>query len=179
MKQQAKKIKQFLAITLIATSLSIQADDDGQLFDRWYSSSKSGVSAVQFQQYNDVCGQCHFPYQPGLLPAISWEKVMMNTDVHFGQPLTMTAVEKRTVTRYLLDNSAGHVNDEISNRILQSLKYNPVPIRITKTPYWKSRHNNIKDNMINQKPFQCDQCHQDAQKGQYNTFRDQQSTYSQ
>ena len=86
MKQQAIHLKLMIASSLLVLSFSSQAyDDDGQLFDRWYNSSKSGVSAVQFQQYNEVCGRCHFPYQPGLLPSRSWEQIMMKTDEHFGQ----------------------------------------------------------------------------------------------
>ncbi|MCU7819206.1 MAG: diheme cytochrome c, partial [gamma proteobacterium symbiont of Lucinoma myriamae] len=108
-----------------------------------------------------------------------WEQIMMNTDEHFGQFLSLTDIEKRTMMRYLLDNSAGHVNDEISNRILESLKYNPVPIRITETPYWKYKHNKIKGKLIKQNANKCNQCHQDAFKGKYDIDREQHSSYSQ
>ena len=179
MKQITKKLKLVMACTLMSLSLSSQGDDDfGQLFDRWYSSSQSGVSAVQFQQYKNVCGQCHFPYQPGLLPAMSWEKIMMNTNKHFGQPLSLSEVEQRTMMRYLLDNSAGHVNDEISNRILQSLKYNPIPIRITETPYWIYEHKKLDGEQVKQKAYQCNHCHQDADKGKYDTYLERHSMYN-
>lgn len=157
-------------------SNSSHADgDDGFFIDRWYNSHKPGVSAVQFKQYNEVCGRCHFAYQPGLLPAISWEKVMSNMDNHFGQPLQLTKVEQRTMMRYLLDNSAGHVNDEISNKILESLKYNPVPVRITETPYWKYAHRKVEASEIEHRAYQCQQCHQGASQGKYDTHNMNQS----
>ena len=69
------------------------------------------------------------------------------------------------MTRYLLDNSAGHVNDEASNNILQSFKYNPPIIRITKTPYFKKTHSQL-DNVETIKNIgQCDHCHQKAAQG--------------
>ncbi|MCW9013121.1 MAG: diheme cytochrome c, partial [Gammaproteobacteria bacterium] len=92
----------------IYSSLSYADGDGGKIFKDWRQSKNPGVSAVKFQPYNETCGSCHFPYQPGLLPAVSWEKIMSNTDNHFGATLKLSAVESRTMTRYLLDNSAGH-----------------------------------------------------------------------
>ncbi|MCW9015261.1 MAG: hypothetical protein OQL06_15950, partial [Gammaproteobacteria bacterium] len=81
--------------------------------------------------------------------------------------LKLSAVESRTMTRYLLDNSAGHVNDEISDNILRTLTYNPVVIQITKTPYFVSKHKQLeyKDNTKN--IGQCNNCHQGASQGKY------------
>ena len=124
-----------LSITTFSLSTFADGGEDG-VFKRWFESKKNGISAVKFEQYNNLCGSCHFSFQPGLLPGLSWEKIMNNLDNHFGQTLKMTDVEARTMRRYLLDNSAGHVNDDISNQILQSLKYTPVPVRITKTPFF-------------------------------------------
>ena len=158
-----------IAILLTMTfSFSVSADGDEEgIFKRWFESKNAGISAVKFQQYNDLCGSCHFPYQPGLLPGISWEKMMNNLDEHFGQKVKMTDVETRTMRRYLLDNSAGHVNDEISNQILQSLKYYPAPVRITQTPFFVDKHNQLKNKVKLQNMGQCDLCHQDAQQGLY------------
>ncbi|MCW8983529.1 MAG: diheme cytochrome c, partial [Gammaproteobacteria bacterium] len=66
---------------------------------KWSNEREPGVSAVEFQQYNQLCGSCHFPFQPGLLPTSSWEKIMTGTDAHFGEQLKLTAVEKRTMMR--------------------------------------------------------------------------------
>lgn len=153
-----------ILITGIYSSVSFADGDSSKIFMDWNNSNKPGVSYVKFQQYNDICGSCHFPYQPGLLPAVSWQEIMLNTDNHFGKNLNLSPVEQRTMTRYLLDNSAGHVNDEISFNILQSLKYDPLIIRITETPYFIDTHislGNIKG------IGQCDNCHKNASQGVY------------
>lgn len=151
----------------IYTSISFADGDNSKLFDDWDNSKNPGVSSVKFQQYNEVCGSCHFSYQPGLLPAMSWQKIMSDTENHFGKSLNLSSVELRTMTRYLLDNSAGHINDEISNNILQTFNYDPLIIRITNTPYFVSTHKllNYEDNKMN--IGQCDNCHHNATQGKY------------
>ena len=161
-------LKLILILLTAAFSFSVSADGDEEgIFKRWFETKNAGISEVKFQQYNDLCGSCHFPYQPGLLPGISWEKMMNNLDNHFGQTVKMTGVETRTMRRYLLDTSAGHVNDEISNQILQSLKYNPIPVRITQTPFFAGKHHQFENKLKLKDMGQCDRCHQDAQQGFY------------
>lgn len=160
------KLMLILITTTFSFSVSADGDEEG-IFKRWFENENAGISAVKLQQYNDLCGSCHFPYQPGLLPGISWGKMMNNLDEHFGQTIKMTDVETRTMRRYLLDNSAGHVNDEISNQILQSLKYNPIPVRITQTPFFVSKHYQFENKVKLKNMGQCDRCHQDAQQGFY------------
>lgn len=159
------RLKLVLILLVSMPGSLVYADgDDAGIFTRWMENKKPGVSAVKFKQYKDLCGSCHFAYQPGLLPGMSWEKIMTKLESHFGQSLKMTEVEKRIMMRYVLDNSAGHVNDEISTQILQTLQYNPVPIRITKTTFFIDKHNHLE----NQKNIvQCDNCHQDAGQGYY------------
>lgn len=160
--------KPFMILSIVIFSSLLLADGGiGKIFKDWYENKKAGVSSVQFQQYNDICGSCHFPYQPGLLPAVSWEKLMSNIDNHFGKNVELSPVDKRTMTRYLLDNSAGHGNDEISYNILQSLKYEPLIIRITNTPYFVETHKSLdyKDKKLD--IGECDSCHQNATQGMY------------
>ncbi len=163
------KLIMILSMT-ITFNVSADGNEEG-IFKRWFESNNSGISSVKFEQYNMLCGSCHFPYQAGLMPAISWEKMMSNLDDHFGQPVKMTDIEIRTMRRYLLDNSAGHVNDEISNKILQSFNYNSVSLRITKTPFFIDKHNPDHNKVNRNNMGECDSCHQDAQHGDYNNDR--------
>ncbi len=172
-----------MTLSIISITLNASADgDEAGIFKRWFESKKSGISSVKFEQYNELCGSCHFSYQAGLMHGISWEKMINNLDDHFGQPVKLTEVEIRTMRRYLLDNSAGHVNDEISIKILQSLNYNPVPLRITKTPFFINKHNPEHNKLNRDSMGQCDNCHQDAQLGDYNkdevNFPEQSQNYS-
>lgn len=92
---------------------------------------------------------------------------MSDTDNHYGKKLNMSTVELNTMKRYLLDNSAGRVNDEISNNILKTLKYDPVVIRITQTPYIVNKHSQLDDEEKMKEFGQCDSCHQGAAQGKY------------
>ncbi|MCW8929190.1 MAG: diheme cytochrome c [Gammaproteobacteria bacterium] len=167
-------MKNKLVITQVIMILSIfifsvnaySDDDESGVFKRWIENRNTGVSEVKFKQYDELCGSCHFSYQPGLLPGHSWEKIMSDPENHYGLKLNMRDVEVRTMRRYLLDNSAGHVNDEISHNILRTLKFSHIPIRITQTPYFLKKHGSYKNN---QNIGQCHLCHQDAQQGQYKT----------
>jgi hypothetical protein len=156
----------------IYSSISCADGDGSKIFKTWYGSERPGVSAVKFQQYTEICGSCHFPYQPGLLPAVSWKKVMSNMDNHFGESLNLSSIESRTITRYLLDNSAGHVNDEISLNILQSLKYDSIVMRVTKTPYFVKTHSQLNDTDKIKDIGQCNSCHKDAAQGVYDLSLD-------
>lgn len=133
----------------------------------WSYNQKPGVSAVEFKQYDEVCGSCHFAFQPGLLPTSSWEKIMTHSDNHFGKSLKLSSTNKRTMTRYLLDNSAGHVNDDISHKILRSLRAGPSITQITKTPYFVKTHSQLGDEKEMKSMVQCEQCHQGAKQGKY------------
>ena len=34
--------------------------------------------------YRDECGSCHVAYPPGLLPAVSWQRLMSDLPRHYG-----------------------------------------------------------------------------------------------
>ena len=48
-------------------------------------SKQLDVAPVANAKYKEECGSCHFAYQPGLLPARSWEKIMGNLENHFNE----------------------------------------------------------------------------------------------
>ena len=37
------------------------------------------------QTYKETCAECHFAYQPELLPSVSWLKILNQLDDHFGE----------------------------------------------------------------------------------------------
>ncbi|WP_078461316.1 hypothetical protein [Solemya velum gill symbiont] len=160
------KFSFILFIGVFPLTSSADGGED-RIFKEWYESRNSGVSAVKLQQYNKLCGSCHFAYQPGLLPALSWEQIIFNFDNHFGVNLNLSPVDKRTMARYLLDNSAGHVNDDISNKILQSFNYEGIVNRITQTPYFVDKHSQFNSSVNSVSVGQCDGCHQNAMQGKY------------
>lgn len=167
MRRVLNTLKYSFILFISITPLSSYADGGGRIFKDWYESRNPGVSAVKFQQYDEICGSCHFPYQPGLLPATSWVNIISSFNNHFGASLKLSSVEKRTMSRFLLDNSAGHVNDDISNKILQSFNYELIVERITQTPYFIEKHRQFDNSVSSTSAGQCDKCHQDAMQGKY------------
>jgi hypothetical protein len=52
------------------------------------------------------CGACHTPYQPGLLPAASWQKVMADLAHHFGSDASLPAKDVASIRDFLVANAA-------------------------------------------------------------------------
>jgi hypothetical protein len=142
------------------------------LFADSYSSGKTDVAPVNNQLYIKECGSCHFPYQPGLLPSNSWNKMMVNLDKHFGVDASLASEDFVTLSKYLNDNSAEkNMQYKRSNRIVTSLLPGQVANSISTTPYIIEKHRGIKKDLISQKDvkglFNCMACHTTADKGIY------------
>ena len=142
------------------------------LFAESYSSGRTDVAPVNNQLYIKECGSCHFPYQPGLLPANSWKKMMVNLDKHFETDATLAPEDFETLSKYLNDNSAEkNMQYKRSNRIVSSLLPGQVADSISTTPYMVQKHREIRKDLITQPDvkglFNCMACHTTADKGIY------------
>ena len=142
------------------------------LFAESYSSGRTDVAPVNNQLYIKECGSCHFPYQPGLLPANSWKKMMVNLDKHFETDATLAPEDFVTLSKYLNDNSAEkNMQYKRSNRIVSSLLPGQVADSISTTPYMIKKHKDIRKDLITQPDvkglFNCMACHTTADKGIY------------
>ena len=136
------------------------------------TSNKPDVAPVNNQLYIKECGSCHFPYQPGLLPANSWKKMMVNLDKHFETDATLAPEDFETLSKYLNDNSAEkNMQYKRSNRIVSSLLPGQEADSISRTPYMVQKHREIRKDLITQPDvkglFNCMACHTTADKGIY------------
>lgn len=143
----------------------------GGKFNRIFS-KQLDVATVKNTKYKEECGSCHFAYQPGLLPARSWEKMMANLDNHFDENAELDKETQTELTTYLITNAADHADYKRSQRIMGSLSKNDTPLRITETPYFLRKHNEIPRKVIENNPklssfSQCAACHVNAEKGSY------------
>lgn len=132
----------------------------------------SGVKPVDNQLYKDECASCHFGFQPGLLPARSWVKLMGNLENHFGDDASLDKKDVETLTQYLITNSSDNSqNYKRSRKITNSISKSETPIRITKVPYFERKHRGLSRAMIEQKEVKsisnCTACHTTAEKGDY------------
>jgi len=56
---------------------------------------------VSFAPYTDACGSCHLVYQPGLLPARSWDRIMTALSDHFGDNAELDPAASSEIRRFL------------------------------------------------------------------------------
>ncbi len=127
------------------------------------------IKPVNNEIYKNECGSCHFAYPAGLLPSSAWNKMMSNLSNHFGDDASVDEKTFQTLSSYLNENSAEKsMNYKRSRKIVENLN-GTIPDSISKMPYIKKKHKEIKENLITQKDvkglFNCTACHKNAEKG--------------
>lgn len=146
-------------------------DNKSERFSRMFNGGKApGVAPVENPGYLKECGSCHFPYQPGLLPARSWTKVMAGLEDHFGENAELPLEDAKSLTDYLVKNAADHANYKRSKKIMKSLPPGDAPLRVSETPYFIKEHNELSRKMVQDNPkvvsiSRCEACHTKADTG--------------
>jgi hypothetical protein len=159
--------------TAFTAGLSWADDDEHE--GGWFSHGFSrgpGVAPVNNELYASECGACHFAYQPGLLPARSWQRIMGSLDKHFGDNAELGAETRDKLLNYLVANAADRSGARRSQKIARSVAPNEAPLRITETRYIRAKHDEIplryiKDNPEVKSLSNCGACHQRAAQGDY------------
>lgn len=88
--------------------------------------------------YRKECGACHVAYAPFLLPAASWQKLLLGLDQHFGQDASLEPEVRTALERWLDVASRG--SDERSHGA------RPVvagTVRITELAWFQRKHRRI------------------------------------
>ena len=120
--------------------------------------------------YKEICGSCHFAYQPGLLPSRSWAKIIDVPDAHPGGALSLDEKTKTELKNYLTRNSAENSQSRLSKKIMDSIG-SDVPVRISEIPYIKHKHREIAQEIFSRKAIgsrsNCIACHKSAKIGLY------------
>lgn len=114
---------------------------------------------------------CHSGFNPTLLPADSWRRVMAGLDDHFGENVELASDTKKDILDYLVSASAERSETEASKKLLHSLSGGQKPLRITEIPYWKKKHSRIAQKVFERKTVvsrsNCIACHPGADKGSF------------
>ncbi len=125
---------------------------------------------VTNEVYRTYCGSCHFAYQPGLLPARSWLKIVDVPGGHAGGDVPLDEKTKTEIRRYLTANSAEYAGSKRSRKILASLD-GGVPTRISEVPYIREKHHELGDELFLRTSVKsrgnCIACHSTAERGDY------------
>lgn len=102
------------------------------------------------------CGECHMAFQPQLLPAASWDRIMDELSTHFGDNASLDPQAVADIRSYLMSN-AGRRGD---GRLM----------RITEQRWWAREHDfrpQIWSRSDVRSKANCTACHRDADKGLY------------
>jgi len=161
-----------VAATIAAFSYLLQHYDDRSTKDPYIPFAKPAVA--ENATWKSECGDCHMAYSPVLLPARSWNKLLDTQDNHFEEDLALEPDTIKELRQYLTQYAADKTpNREAPYKINRSIPADQTPLRITKTPYWLDKHENIGSSVWKQSNIRnkgnCSSCHFDADKG---TFQD-------
>ena len=130
----------------------------------------SYLKPVSNPTYEAECGECHFLYQPELLPSASWMKILDQLDDHFGEEIELDPDSTKIISDYLKSNGAENSSAKRAVKIMRSLG-NHVPLRITDTPYIRDKHHELDPEVLKRESIgslsNCIACHTTAEKGIY------------
>ena len=113
------------------------------------------VPPVTHEPTLQECGECHMAFQPALLPAESWRRIMTGLSDHFGEDASLEPELAAEIEAYLVQN-APH-GDGTSLRITEQRWFrheHDFPDRVWQRPEIRSRAN-------------CEACHRNAAQGSY------------
>lgn len=161
--------------SLLTTTGVVMSDDDergdrGGFFSQFFASA--GVEPVNNPQYIEECGSCHFAFQPGLLPARSWEKMMGGLEDHFGENAELDSSDAQQILSYLVKGGSDKSNYRRSQKINRSIRNSNTPLRISETPYFIRKHDELPTSYVQGNPkvnsiSNCETCHTAASKGSF------------
>ena len=184
MKNSARYIITAIALLLtLSLIFDVLADDDHyRKRHRYRGGSHSEVDdnddhdrndylkPVTNQVYRETCGECHFAYQPELLPSASWLTITNQLNDHFGEEIEVEADKIKTVSDYLKTNAAEASSADVPVKIIKSLA-RLAPVRVTDIPYIRRKHRKLDPAVFKRKSVgslaNCPACHLSAEKGIY------------
>ncbi|MGB4117813.1 MAG: diheme cytochrome c [Polaromonas sp.] len=97
-----------------------------------HADSNNGKSSVALpDKYKVECAACHMPYQPGMLPAGSWRRIMTGLGKHYGTDASLDAANLREIGTWLQANAGTY----------KRVSEEPPQDRITQSAWFLRKHN--------------------------------------
>ncbi len=155
-----KRLALTSSLLLIASVTAACGDEEGARFP-----------PVEHAATVKECTGCHMLFPPQMLPARSWQKMMGDLANHFGEDASLDKSLSDDISAYLTSHAADSPSTSDGRRYLRGIAADAVPIRITETPYWVRKHDEIserrfKDVKVKSKA-NCIACHKTADKGEF------------
>jgi len=160
------------AISVVLAMPLVWGDDDEGHEHKggWFKGVSSDVKPVRNELYKQECASCHMAYQPGLLPADSWRKLISSLDNHFGENAELGVDEMHAILAYLEAN-AGEA-DGLGRSAAFARTSPKGSIRITESRYFLRKHREVPKRFLANQQIgsfsNCVACHRSADKGIYN-----------
>ncbi len=162
---------------LTLSALPLYADDDEhEHHEHEGKRAKHALTMANDPSYVEECAACHFAYQPGLLPARSWQKMLGNLSDHFGENAELEVDKQQQLTTYLMENAGDVKPSGIYYELAGRLNKKATPLRISQLPGFVHEHEDIPARVLKNNPdlssfSQCQQCHTDAKNGSYEEYK--------
>lgn len=157
---------------LATTAGLVLGSDDYVYVNGKWRELRADIAPVRHELYQEECGSCHFVYQPGLLPARSWDRIMAGLEDHFGDNAELDEDDARAIRKHLSAHAADNSPYMRSAKIMRSLDGDEAPLRITETRYFKHKHREVPDRLVFDNIevgsfSNCQACHTNAADGRY------------
>ncbi len=168
------KLRRCLLLGMLVALPFPSSADMGNLAE-WLSPKRlNEVEPVTTARYAQECGACHFAYQPGLLTARSWQKLLAAPALadHFGDNAELDEVVRQEIENYAVANAADRSNYKRSRKIAAATPADAAPLRITENSYLKRKHEALPSELVTGNPqvkslSNCNACHTRAAAGIY------------
>lgn len=155
-------MKKLLLLPLVFAATPVLADSHGSI-----------LPAAANPKWKAECSACHVAYPPALLPERSWRKMMGSLERHFGDDASLDPASVKEITDFLAQNSAERSSR--SAKILRGISPADAPQRITETPWFQRKHDEIRADVWKRPKVgsaaNCAACHTGAEKGDYDEDR--------
>lgn len=131
----------------------------------WFADPRwAPTVAADDPAWREACGECHLAYAPRLLPARSWERMLVEQDRHFDEDLGLDEATLAGLRAFLVANAADGAPGEEALLIRRSIPDGEAPQRISTLPWWEQVHAELPEAEVDN-PARCDDCHLDADAG--------------
>ncbi len=119
--------------------------------------------------WQQECASCHIAYSPAFLPKTSWRRLMGGLDRHFGENASLDPATQADILRFLEANAADAGSSRMGSRVMQGLRPNEAPLRITETRWFVRKHDEVARATWSRKSIgsaaNCAACHRQAEQG--------------
>ena len=116
------------------------------------------------------CGACHMAFQPGFLPARSWDRIIDGLADHFGEDASLPADSAAIIRRHLLANAGDVAGQGAARKFMRWVAPGGAPLRITENPAFLREHRFAASVWSDPKVVtksNCLACHSGAERGVY------------